>query len=185
MTTSTLGDPILLPDPHIPPVTAHCTAVDHTPSLIGHMASITGLSPGAGVLSPPASGGGWLGGCPPGGGGGLDLTSTCHLQVWILIPVIDLSISPSVELPGLYQVMRTKGISHVDDSSHIDQGLITYIPDCWVVHIVQVLVMLMVVIHRSSIRRIILVTKDSQPDPLIVHSVSSRGHSHCATTTGL
>ena len=51
MTASTLGDSILLPDPDIPPVTAHSTAVDHTPSLIGHMAALTCIPPGAGVLS--------------------------------------------------------------------------------------------------------------------------------------
>lgn len=96
MIATALGEPVLPPHPHLARVAVVSAAVGHTIVLHGHAAPITGLAPGARLPGPLGRAGGCRPRCcggPP-GGGWLVLSTTCHSQGWILLPVINLTISP-------------------------------------------------------------------------------------------
>ena len=111
MTASTLHSPVLTPHPHITRVAVGGAAEGDAPSLCGDIAALTCITPGTGlcVRSRVPCGGG-ASDRPPGGGGSIlhpILPATGDPQLWVLLPVIDLAITPAVEAPGRCDILRT------------------------------------------------------------------------------
>ena len=120
---------VLLPDPDVPLVTVGGTAVPHSALLRPHRAPLA-LATRAARPHRVAGGGG-------GGAGGRGVrrplagspTSTGDCKERVLVPVIDLAVSPPVEAPGILQVTGTHGVPPVDEAAHVDQRVVPHVPD--------------------------------------------------------
>ena len=186
VTAAALGHTILIPDPDFSVVTVVSTTVDLTIVFTGHTAPSTRPAPGTRFSRSLCCGGGSWSCYGPPGRCWIILTSTCHLQIRIFLPIIDLTVSPPVEAPVLNNVLGTSGlVPHVDDASHVDQWLIIDIPHSRVVSKVKILIMLAHVVHRSTIFSIVHIVEHSQSVPLIIRGVSTGGDCDPGAAAGL